>query len=229
MVDRYLNAAEHLPGLVGYAYDRALRGVQPRQTPQSRAHRTSRSPQDQRSTRRPVPRLRNPPSKDRPPTTHRNTPRRRRTPRADLKRGRQPDPPTTQTHTNQQTNQQERRHHPTLRRIRRHHQRSDQRVCQDPTRPDQRRPTHRLHRPEHLRAFPENDPLFEAVQKPLRASAESANRSIDDHHPRERLHHYGFKKNHLSMLAWQAYRNSQTESVFMHRSRSDTPSLRHTG
>ncbi|HUF95978.1 MAG TPA: hypothetical protein VMO52_07850 [Acidimicrobiia bacterium] len=31
-------------------------------------------------------------------------------------------------------------------------------------------------RPEHLRAFPETDPLFIDVQRPLRASAESANR-----------------------------------------------------
>ncbi|MBK5268519.1 MAG: hypothetical protein JJE47_13910, partial [Acidimicrobiia bacterium] len=69
-------------------------------------------------------------------------------------------------------------------------------------------------RPEHLRAFPETDPLFGDVQHQLRASAESANRVIDDHHPRERLHHYGFEKNTLSMLAWQAYRNAQTEHVF---------------
>ena len=69
-------------------------------------------------------------------------------------------------------------------------------------------------RPEHLRAFPEADPVFCELQKPLRASAESANRTIDDNHPRERLHHYGFDKSHLSMLAWQAYRNGQAEAVF---------------
>ena len=68
--------------------------------------------------------------------------------------------------------------------------------------------------PEHLRAFPENDPVFADIQRPLRASAESANRTIDDHLPRERLHHYGFEKNQLSMLAWQAYRNAQTQAVF---------------
>lgn len=69
-------------------------------------------------------------------------------------------------------------------------------------------------RPEHLRAFPETDSIFTALQKPLRASAESANRTIDDQHPRERLHHYGFEKSHLSMLAWQAYRNGQAEAIF---------------
>lgn len=69
-------------------------------------------------------------------------------------------------------------------------------------------------RTEHLRAFPETDPIFTSLQKPLRASAESANRTIDDQHPRERLHHYGFEKSHLSMLAWQAYRNGQAEAVF---------------
>ena len=69
-------------------------------------------------------------------------------------------------------------------------------------------------RPEHLRAFPEGDPIFEPVQKPLRASAESANRTIDDQPPRERLHHFGFTKNTLSMLAWQLYRNAQTRAVF---------------
>jgi len=69
-------------------------------------------------------------------------------------------------------------------------------------------------RPEHLRAFPESDPTYVNVQKPLRASAESANRAIDDHHPRERLHHFGYETSHLSMLAWQAYRNGQTEAIF---------------
>jgi hypothetical protein len=83
-------------------------------------------------------------------------------------------------------------------------------------------------RPEHLRAFPETDPLYTLVQKPLRASAESANRYIDDHHPRERLHHYGFEKNTLSMLAWQAYRNAQTETVFTTRATVD-PTLKQTG
>ncbi|MEX2251933.1 MAG: hypothetical protein WD895_07655 [Acidimicrobiia bacterium] len=74
-------------------------------------------------------------------------------------------------------------------------------------------------RTEHLRAFPETDPVFTRIQRPLRASAESANRTIDDHLPRERLHHYGFEKNQLSMLAWQAYRNAQTEAVFTPRGR----------
>ena len=69
-------------------------------------------------------------------------------------------------------------------------------------------------RPEHLRAFPEDDPVFIQTQRPLRGSAESANRLIDDHLPRERLHHLGFEKNQLSMLAWQAYRNAQTQVVF---------------
>lgn len=65
-----------------------------------------------------------------------------------------------------------------------------------------------------VRAFPKTDPIFAKLQEPPRASAESANRTIDDSHPRERLHHYGFHKSHLSMLAWQTYRNAQTESVF---------------
>lgn len=78
-------------------------------------------------------------------------------------------------------------------------------------------------RPEHLRAFPEGDPIFEQVQKRLRASAESANRAIDDHHPRERLHHFGFTKNTLSMLAWQVYRNAQTQAVFAPNLRLDPP------
>ena len=81
-------------------------------------------------------------------------------------------------------------------------------------------------RPEHLRAFPEDDAVFVDIQKPLRASAESANRTIDDHHPRERLHHFGFTKNQLSMLAWQTYRNAQTEAVFaptLRRSTGDPP------
>ena len=78
-------------------------------------------------------------------------------------------------------------------------------------------------RPEHLRAFPEGDPIFEQIQKPLRASAESANRTIDDHHPRERLHHFGFIKNTLSMLAWQVYRNAQTQAVFAPHPRLDRP------
>ena len=69
-------------------------------------------------------------------------------------------------------------------------------------------------RPEHLRAFPEDDAVFIEIQRPLRASAESANRAIDDHLPRERLHHFGFEKGQLSMLAWQAHRNAQTEAVF---------------
>jgi hypothetical protein len=69
-------------------------------------------------------------------------------------------------------------------------------------------------RPEHLRAFPEADPIFTALQKPLRASAESANRTIDDQHPGVRLRHFGFEKSHLSMLAWQAYRNGQVEAIF---------------
>ena len=69
-------------------------------------------------------------------------------------------------------------------------------------------------RPEHLRAFPEDSNIFVEVQRPLRGSAESANRSIDDNLPRERLHHFGFEKNQLSMLAWQVYRNAQTEAIF---------------
>jgi len=63
----------------------------------------------------------------------------------------------------------------------------------------------------------------------LRASAESANRVIDDHHPRERLHHYGFEKNNLSMLAWQSYRNAQTEHVFTNRNAADPPLMQRTG
>jgi hypothetical protein len=38
--------------------------------------------------------------------------------------------------------------------------------------------------------------------------------------PRERLHHFGFDRNQLSVVAWQAYRNGQTEAVF-------APHLRH--
>lgn len=63
-------------------------------------------------------------------------------------------------------------------------------------------------RPEHLRAFPETHQTFNTIEKPLRASAESAKRYIDDHHPRERLHHYGFQRNSLSMLAWQIHQNA---------------------
>ncbi len=69
-------------------------------------------------------------------------------------------------------------------------------------------------RAEHLRAFPEHDPVFIEIQRRLRASAESANRIVDDHLPRERLHHFGFEKGQLSMLAWQAHRNAQTEAIF---------------
>ncbi|HUP15329.1 MAG TPA: hypothetical protein VM848_04690 [Acidimicrobiia bacterium] len=69
-------------------------------------------------------------------------------------------------------------------------------------------------RAEHLRAFPEHDPVFVEIQRRLRASAESANRIVDDHLPRERLHHFGFEKGQLSMLAWQAHRNAQTEAFF---------------
>jgi len=72
----------------------------------------------------------------------------------------------------------------------------------------------RYNRPEHLRAIPETDPTFKTVQHPLRAAAESANRTIDDHLPRERLLHYGFERNALSMCAWQAYRNTLTAKVF---------------
>ena len=87
-------------------------------------------------------------------------------------------------------------------------------------------------RPEHLRAFPETDPVFADIQRPLRSSVESANRTIDDQLPRERLHHFGFEKNQLSMLAWQTYRNAQTEAVFAlhHVDNADTgPPLQHTG
>jgi hypothetical protein len=69
-------------------------------------------------------------------------------------------------------------------------------------------------RAEHLRAFPEHDLVFVEIQRRLRASAESANRIVDDHLPRERLHHFGFEKGQLSMLAWQAHRNAQTEAIF---------------
>jgi hypothetical protein len=69
-------------------------------------------------------------------------------------------------------------------------------------------------RAEHLRAFPEHDPVFLEIQRRPRASAESANRIVDDHLPRERLHHFGFEKGQLSMLAWQAHRNAQTEPIF---------------
>lgn len=61
--------------------------------------------------------------------------------------------------------------------------------------------------------------MFTRIQRPLRASAEAANRTIDDHLPRERLHHYGFEKNQLSLLAWQAYRNAQTEAIFTQQDR----------
>jgi hypothetical protein len=74
--------------------------------------------------------------------------------------------------------------------------------------------TRRYNRPGHLRAYPEDDPTFRAVQHPLRATAESANRTIDDHLPRERLLHYGFARNTISMYAWQAYRNTLTAAVF---------------
>jgi len=80
-------------------------------------------------------------------------------------------------------------------------------------------------RAEHLRAFTEDDPIFTEIQKPLRATAESANRTIDDQLPRERLHHFGFQTNQLSMLAWQAYRNAQTQAIFLPEQRrsSDEP------
>lgn len=86
-------------------------------------------------------------------------------------------------------------------------------------------------RPEHLKAFPETDPVFDDIQRPLRASGESANRTIDDHLPRERLHHFGFRTNQLSMLAWQAYLNAQTQAVFAphHPNRSADPPLQSTG
>jgi hypothetical protein len=84
-------------------------------------------------------------------------------------------------------------------------------------------------RPEHLRAFPETDPVFADIQRPLRSSAESANRTIDDHLPRERLHHFGFEKNQLSMLAWQTYRNAQTEAVFAPSHADTPPPLERTG
>ncbi len=74
------------------------------------------------------------------------------------------------------------------------------------------------------------DSMIGAGCSPLRASAESANRFIDDHHPRgERLHHYGFEKNNLSMLAWQAYRNAQTEQVFINRNAVDPALMERTG
>jgi hypothetical protein len=41
-----------------------------------------------------------------------------------------------------------------------------------------------------------------------------ASRIVDEHLPRERLHHFGFEKGQLSMWAWQAHRNAQTEAVF---------------
>lgn len=69
----------------------------------------------------------------------------------------------------------------------------------------------------HLRAFPETHHILDTIQKPLRASAESANRYIDDHHPRERLHHYGCQRNTLSMLAWQTHQNAQTETIFIQK------------
>jgi hypothetical protein len=59
-----------------------------------------------------------------------------------------------------------------------------------------------------------NTILSSSSQRRLRASAESADRIVDDHLPRERLHHFGFEKGQLSMLAWQAHRNAQTEAVF---------------
>ena len=52
------------------------------------------------------------------------------------------------------------------------------------------------------------------IQRRMPASAESAKRIVDDHLPRERLHHFGFEKGQLSMLAWQAHRNAQTEAIF---------------
>ncbi|HSJ28095.1 MAG TPA: hypothetical protein VLB67_07765 [Acidimicrobiia bacterium] len=53
--------------------------------------------------------------------------------------------------------------------------------------------------------------------------------TIDDHLPRERLHHFGFEKNQLSMLAWQTYRNAQTQAVFAPSHADPAPPLERTG
>ena len=230
VVDQYLDAAEHLPGLVGYAYDRALRGVHLDRLLKAGhvglvgVHKTRGEPSDRYhgyETHHP---------KDGPPkqveihlvggaphirihdvdgNPHLQPLQRRRiNRRVNNKTGTIRLSAEYDVANNDQTTD------------------GYVRIRLDQTAEDK---LSGYNRPEHLRAFPETDPLYTLVQKPLRASAESANRYIDDHHPRERLHHYGFEKNTFSMVAWQAYRNAQTEAVFTSRATVDPPLLQQTG
>jgi hypothetical protein len=215
VVDQYLQAAQHLPGLVGYAYDRALRGVHLDRLLKAGhiglvgVHKTRGKPADRYHG----------------PETHhpQNRPARQvdihlvggaphiRTFDVD---GNQHLRPLRRRKINKRVNKKD----GSVRLSAEYDVTGDDgtvdgyvRIRLDQTTGDK---LTGYNRPEHLRAFPETDQLFGTVQHQLRASAESANRVIDDHHPRERLHHYGFEKNTLSMLAWQAYRNDQTEHVF---------------
>jgi hypothetical protein len=232
VVDQYLQAAAELPGLVGYAYDRALRGVHLDRLLKAGhiglvgLHRSRGNPADRYhgiETHHP---------KNGPPV--------------DVEIhlvGGAPHIRTFDVDGNQHLQPLERR------RINRRHNKRDGdyrisaeydvitdpatgetdgyvRIRLDQTAEDQ---LTGYNRPEHLRAFPETDPVFADIQRPLRSSAESANRTIDDHLPRERLHHFGFEKNQLSMLAWQTYRNAQTEAVFAPSHAGTPPPLERTG
>lgn len=215
MVDQYLQAATDLPGLVGYAYDRALRGVHLDQRLKAGhiglvgLHRSRGKPPDRYhglETHHPrsgdpveveihlvggAPHIR---SYDVDGNQHLQSLRRRRINRRHNKA-------TGTYRLSAEDDVEDASGQP------------DGYICirLDHTTEDE---LAGYNRPEHLRAFPETDPIFAETQQPLRATAESANRTIDDHLPRERLHHYGFATNHLSMLAWQAHRNAQTEAIF---------------
>ncbi len=217
VVDQYLEAAQDLPGLVGYAYDRALRGIHLDRLLKAGhvglvgTHRAKGKPAD---------RYHGVETHHKPDGT---------TEEIEIHLvGGAPHIRTFDVDGDEHLRPLQRR------RINRRHNKTSNtyrmlaeyevdtptgepdgyvRIRLDQTKEDA---TAGYNRPEHLRAFPEGDPLFTSLQKPLRASAESANRTIDDHHPRERLHHFGFEKSHLSMLAWQVYRNAQTKAVFTH-------------
>lgn len=224
VVDQYLQAAEHLTGLVGYAYDRALRGIHLDRLLKAGhiglvgVHKTKGKPADRYHGQE----------------THH--------PRNGLSTpieihlvGGAPHIRSYDVDGNQHLTPLHRR------RINKRHNKKDRtvrlsaeydipgsggeddgyvRIRLDQTSQDK---LNGYNRPEHLRAFPETDPIYTRIQKPLRASAESANRYIDDHHPRQRLHHYGFKNNTLSMLAWQTHRNAQTENIFTTGNQVDHP------
>ena len=215
VVDQYLQAAQHLPGLIGYAYDRALRGTHLDRLLKAGhiglvgVHKTKGKPPDRYHGQETHHKKTGPPK---PVDIH-------------LIAG-APHIRTYDVDGNQHLTPL------TLRRINKRINKTDQtvrlsaeydvptptgepdgyiRIRLDQTAEDK---ITGYNRPEHLRAFPESHDTFNTIQKPLRASAESANRYIDDHHPRERLHHYGFQRNTLSMLAWQTHQNAQTETIF---------------